>query len=298
MKYLVSVSGGLGSAEALRCAIEQYGRENVIAVFADVKGRGDLETFGMPTVQGLLHERYGGESRDTYRFIWQLSHLLDINIHRIEDGRTIWQVFYERKALSPPGKGFGYCPASEELKSQVIADWIKKNLEPRTFTMLLGMSADEQHRIKKAKENWKARLGYNVEVTSPLLDRLLVDNAAIIRWLQKNDIQPPSAYGYGYSHNNCNRVCVLAGQTSYALLYKEDKDAYMHAAWREATWQRATGSKATILVDRRKHKKVNGKGVPMSLYEFAERIERGDIQSSMDVGVCQCFVQPSIFSSD
>src|SRR5688500_2108834 len=99
MKYVVSISGGLGSAEALRRAIAKLGKENVVAVFADVKGTGEHVWLGMPTITKLLHERFGGESRDTYRFIWQLSHHFDIPIERLETPKSIWDVFAHRKAL-------------------------------------------------------------------------------------------------------------------------------------------------------------------------------------------------------
>lgn len=41
MKQIVSFSGGMGSAEALKQTIEKYDKKNVIALFADVKGNGN-----------------------------------------------------------------------------------------------------------------------------------------------------------------------------------------------------------------------------------------------------------------
>ncbi len=113
MKYIVSVSGGLGSAEALKRTIETYGRENVVAVFADVKGDGSMPFIGMPSITKLLNERFGGESRDTYRFLFQLANALAIPIVRLEGYETIWDAFWKAGAITPRT---ATCKASELLK--------------------------------------------------------------------------------------------------------------------------------------------------------------------------------------
>ena len=66
MKTIVSVSGGLSSYEALRRVVASRGRQNVVAVFADVKGDGATHApfSPAPAIEPLLHERYGGEARD------------------------------------------------------------------------------------------------------------------------------------------------------------------------------------------------------------------------------------------
>ena len=97
---IVSVSGGLSSFEALRRTIEKHGRENTVALFADVKGNGYSHFFSkFPHLSFLLHEYYGGESRDLYRFLWQISYELDIPIERIGSDKSIFTVQAEKRAI-------------------------------------------------------------------------------------------------------------------------------------------------------------------------------------------------------
>lgn len=71
MRYIVSVSGGLGSTEALKRTIETRGKENVAAVFADVKGHGSSHYWSVaPVVDELLDERGGvAKPMSLYAFI-------------------------------------------------------------------------------------------------------------------------------------------------------------------------------------------------------------------------------------
>ena len=66
MKYIVNVSGGLTSFEALRRTIERHGKENTHAIFADTSI----------------------EDEDLYRFLDDQERYFDITIERVKDGRT------------------------------------------------------------------------------------------------------------------------------------------------------------------------------------------------------------------
>lgn len=292
-KYIVSVSGGLGSAEVLRRAIIKYGRENVIAVFADVKGKGFHQWSRFPSISQLLHERFGGESPDTYRFLWQLSYALDIPIERLEDGRSIWDVFYQKKAFRIVVGSAFYCPASEELKREVIAQWIEKRYREGEFTLLLGMDWDEDHRLKNARFWWAKRLGYAVNIQSLLMENI-TDDCHISAVLAGAGVETPKAYANGFSHNNCHQGCVNAGQAHFAQLYKTLPENYLYWAWNEQEINHAIGKGYTILKDTR-----NGEAKRMSLYDFIPRIESDDYRK-FDFGGCGCFagalVQSSMFT--
>jgi hypothetical protein len=203
MKYVVSISGGLGSAEALRRAIAKFGKENVVAVFADVKGDGKHLWAGMPAISQLLHERFGGETRDTYRFIWQLAHHFDVPIHRLETPESIWDVFVRRQALRIVVKNNFYCPASEELKRAVIARWCIKNLAQGEYCMVLGMGWDEEHRVIKSRFYWRERLGWDIEIISLNSEKPYASNQETMAYLIRNEVEIPSAYVLGFPHNNC-----------------------------------------------------------------------------------------------
>lgn len=282
-KYIVSISGGLGSAEALRRVIEQYGKENVVAVFADVKGTGEHLWSKMPTVSRLLHERFGGESLDTYRFIWMLSYHFDIPIERLETNESIWDVFVRRQALRIVINRNFFCPASEELKRSVIADWIQKNFEAGTFTMVLGMGWQEEHRLKNSLKYWTNKLGYAPEIIAPNMDKPYVENPHIAAYFLRHEIEIPSAYGLKFSHNNCGGGCVQAGQGHFALLYKERFEVYMYWAVMEMLVQQALGHNYTILKDER-----GGKTKKLSLLDFIQRIQAGDYRKN-DQAACACF---------
>lgn len=283
MKYIVSVSGGLGSFEALRRTIEAHGKENTVAVFSDVKGSGATHWFSMPAIDALLHERFGGESRDLYRFLWHISDALDIPIERLSGDATIWTQFAKSRAMRVwTGKGF-YCPASELLKRERIAQWIEEHYKPGEYTMVLGMAWDEDHRVQKAKMWWSKRMGWDVPIIAPNAEQPYADNMTITAWLRARGIERSSSYDAGFEHDNCNRGCVHAGQGHFALLYNTDNPVYLYWAYMERQIQRYLGKDVTILKDER-----GGTTNPLSLYDFIPRIEAGDYRK-IDMGACGCF---------
>jgi hypothetical protein len=282
MKYIVSISGGLGSAEALKRAIARYGKENIIALFADVKGTGEHAWLGMPTITKLLHERFGGESRELYRFLWQLSYHFDIPIERLETKSSTWDVWYQRKALRLVVNGAFFCPASEELKRAIIANWIKKNLTDGEYTIVLGMGWDEEHRLKKSQFYWRKTLNWDVNVISLNAEKPFASNEATALYFMQSDIEISSSYADGLEHDNCNGLCSQAGQGHYATIYHKRPLVYLYGAWMELHLGRAIGHEYTILKDER-----GGKTKRLSLYQFIERIESGDYRAQ-DFQACSC----------
>lgn len=288
MKTIASVSGGLGSLAALKLALEQG--DDVEAVFADVKGTGYSHFWSdLTSVEVLLQERFGGESRDTYRFLYQIAHALDIPIERLEDGRSIWAVFAQYRAFRLFVNGRFFCKASDILKREVIAQYIEKKHSPGTYRIALGMGVLEPHRIKAATGYWRHRLGWDVEVYSPIAEHFTrtgkaIENCDMIEWCNSQEIELPEAYKENLIHNNCNEVCSQAGQTQYAHVYRRHYDRYMYAAWQEYRIQTVLGVNATILKDER-----GGKTRPMSLLAFADRVEAGDVNERNSGGSCACF---------
>ena len=282
MKYIVSISGGLGSAEALKRAIEKYGKENVIAIFADVKGDGYHNWLGMPVISRLLHERFGGESRDTYRFIWQLAYHFDIDIIRLESYRSIWDVFANSKSLRMYTGGAFFCKASEILKRKAIALYIKDNVRG-AYKIILGMGWDEEHRIKRANHYWQKVQGLDTEVITLNAEPPVATNEQTALWCKQNEIEVPSAYHSGMANNNCGGGCVQAGQGHFANLFRVRHEVYMYWAWMEKMVTRYIGHDYTILKDSR-----GGTTRRLSLYDFVKRIEVGDYRA-LDFGACGCF---------
>ena len=87
MKYVVMFSGGIGSWASARRLVDQHGADNVICLFADVKGDNDTDN---PHI---------GEDEDTYRFIDDAIAQLGCQYVRVADGRNIWEVFRDKRYL-------------------------------------------------------------------------------------------------------------------------------------------------------------------------------------------------------
>lgn len=295
MISIVSISGGLGSAEALRRVIEKRGKENVRAVFADVRGMGESHYWRDPILRfsdQLTHERYGGESRDTYRFLWELSHHFDMPIERLEDGRTIFNIMAKKRAFRLwVGHGFvHFC--SMELKKRVIRDWIQVNYSPGEYEIVLGMGWDESNRVEDAQKFWRDALAWDVNVYSPMSESPFIDNCDIQKWAEKSGLTVPQSYYDGFSHNNCNNGCIAAGLTHFATLYNTKLETYLYWAEIERSLQKHWGKYNTILKITRE-----GYTYPISLYEFIPFIKSGEY-SKTDWGACGCFapnIQLSMF---
>lgn len=293
MVTIASESGGALSAYMLKLICE-HGVYR-IAVFADVKGTGYSHFWSdLPSIEYLLHERFGGESADTYRLLWQLSSALNTPITRLEDGRSIWSVFGQTRSFRLFIGNQFLCKASEILKREVIAKHVLENYTPGAARMALGMSVLEPHRIKNAQHWWSKRLGYDIEVYSPLIDHyqatgVEIDNCVIFDWFTEIGLMIPSAYERGLKHNNCGGVCSQAGQGQYAELYAHDYQRYMYAAWQEYRLRTILGIDATILKDER-----GGTTRKMSLLEFENRIQIGDVNHRDTGGACSCVVYANV----
>ena len=78
MKYIVNCSGGLTSFEALRRTLEVHGKANTHAYFADTQQ----------------------EDEDLHRFLQEQERYFGIEIERVVDGRTIWEVWKQRRCIT------------------------------------------------------------------------------------------------------------------------------------------------------------------------------------------------------
>jgi hypothetical protein len=287
-KHIVSFSGGLGSAEALKQTVDRYGRENVIAVFADVKGSGLTHDFSFPAVDELLHERYGGETRDLYRFIWQVANHFDVPVIRLETAPTIFKVFAKQKAFRLFSGGVFVHGCSAEKKRKQIKNWIlNSGLKAGEYDMTLGFGWDEEHRLQSARAYWQRELGFPIAVNAPLH----ADSCDTTKWLTEAGIEVSRSYTELFEHDNCNGGCIAAGLAHFANLYHKRYEVYMYWAYMEARIQRVIGRDVTILTATR-----DGVKRPLSLYAFIPRILAGDYPKN-DWGGCGCFVgQSSMFN--
>lgn len=221
--YVVSVSGGLTSFEALRRTIEAKGRENVSAVFADV---------GRIVENG---ETVCGEDDDLYRFLDETERLLDFPIHRIHhrEYANMWEAFFGERFMG--NSRIDTC--SKFLKREVLEEWI--DAYHPGCVRVLGFSWLE---ISRATEY----LTYFPNSWFPLTEAPYVTNEDIARWLEDRGIQRPTLYREGFSHNNCGGLCVKGGIGQLHDLYRWRPARYAYNARRETEFRASINPNATI----------------------------------------------------
>ena len=128
-KRVVMFSGGIGSYVAALRTVERFGASNVVLLFSDVKGAST--------------NPHLGEDQDTYRFIDEAVADLGCELVTVADGRTIWQVFNDKKYLG--NSRLAQC--SHLLKQGPARKWLQENTTPETHVVVLGIDWMESHRV-------------------------------------------------------------------------------------------------------------------------------------------------------
>lgn len=138
MKHVVMFSGGIASWGAAKRVVDRYGVEDVTLLFTDT----------------LI------EDADLYRFLDEGASALGLEVTRIADGRTPWQVFADVRFI---GSGV-IAPCSRVLKQELARRWVREHCDPESTTLYLGMDWTEGDRHKAAARAWAP-----YAVVSPLL---------------------------------------------------------------------------------------------------------------------------------
>lgn len=265
--YIVNVSSGIASAEALERTIATYGKDNTIGVFADVKGNNDSP--------------HAGEDEDNYRFLADIERYFDFSIVRIVEGRHIWQAMFDARAITLPVGPARVAKCSSDLKRIPVDSWIAANFSPATTVRVVGLDWTEPHRIadyERAVAPWRCWF--------PLNEAPYVDRRHLVEKWQARGIQPPRLYEAGFLHANCGGFCVRAGLNHFARLYHWNRERYFYHAEYEKQFRETINDKATIVRLRR-----GGVTRPITLYELADLIEAGETFNRVidsDDG-CGCF---------
>ena len=253
---VVNVSGGGQSAVALARCLEWYGKERVTAVFADTNT----------------------EAPDLYDFLIAIETLFGIEIDRLNDGRNIWDVFDQHKAITLRRSG-GACKASVELKQKPLRRY-HEQFGSDSIVIALGLCWTEPDRQARHVERQKP-----FECIFPLNEQPRLSYCGILEELERLGLPKPEAYEKGYPHNNCGGGCVLAGVRQWQGLLVDYPDRFAWHEERERQWQKATGQQFTVLRDRR-----GGQVSPYTLTQFREDIENGrGIQGEFRSG-CGCML--------
>jgi len=256
VKYIVNVSGGLTSFEALRRCLERHGKANTVAIFADTKI----------------------EDEDLYRFLDDQERLFGISIIRLADGRTPWEVMKDKRAITMQQMA----PCSKILKRELIDRYIAEHFRDTEYTSVFGMDWTELHRVERLTRALAPNPVWFPLTEAPYPDKCLIAKQCEDQW----GIRPPRLYELGFTHNNCGGGCVKAGQAHWAHLWRTLPDRYLLWEAKEQEIREYLGKDISILKDRR-----GGRARPLTLRSFRKRLESGKGYDRMDWGGCGCFAQ-------
>lgn len=279
MKYVVSYSGGLGSASATKRLIENgVPIEDIELVFCDT----------------LI------EDDDLYRFINDTTRRLQLPFTHLKDGRHPWEVFKDEKYQG--NSRTAHC--SDKLKTEMFKKYIEEKYN-WDCVVVLGMDFQEDDRIERAKEK------YPCKVIAPMAAKPWKSRLEVEKEWENMGIAIPRLYGYGFAHNNCGGFCVRAGLKQFRNLYKTFPDRYL---WHENEQEKyikwfmeyKTTQHAFHEIDDEDYKKaieskghpflrktINGKLEYITLKEFREKYMNDltpDPDCDYSVG-CGCFIQ-------
>lgn len=253
IKCVAHYSGGLASHLAAFRACEEFGRDNVVLLFADTKS----------------------EDADLYRFVRDGVAALGCRLETVCDGRTIWEVMRDSRFLANSQVD----PCSRILKREAIDRWCKE-YAPDAIPVI-GYTSCEGKRFDKLKSKFGGRL------RAPLMENPTVSKAQVLPEFREYfpNIDPPRLYSLGAEHNNCGGACVKAGHAHFKWLLATLPEKY--AEWeREEQKMRdyLERDDIAILRDRRK-----GQTTAITLKQFRERIETGKRLPLFDKSVaCMC----------
>jgi hypothetical protein len=267
LKHIVNLSGGLCSLWAGHRTVKEFGRENTILLFADT-----------------LYEH-----PDLYDFNRKTEDVLGIEITRISEGFTPWELF-RREGLIGNDR-FPIC--STKLKREPLNAWMEERFEldgwqPNFIkpdgTVVLGFDWDEHHRavdFQNQHPHWRVR--------APMTEAPYWDKCKMLKEAELLGFSRPKLYELGFPHNNCGGFCVKAGISHFVHLLKVMPRRFLEIEMEELNCQQILKMRGvsnwqfTVLKDRR-----GGKIQPMTFRELRRRVEAGEEFSKLDWGGCGC----------
>lgn len=216
------------------------------------------------------------EDEDLYRFLDDAEADLGVPLHRIADGRDVWEVFNDEGMIGNTRADI----CSRILKRDLARDWIDERW-PEGVTVVMGIDWTEIHRYERAKPRWEPHL-----LVAPLTEPPLMSKDEMKRWAYERGVEPPRLYDMGFPHNNCGGFCVKQGQAAFVNLLKTMPERYAYHEEKEADFREDTGKDVAILRDRR-----GGETKPLTLQQLREDYEAQPEQLVLDDwGGCGCMI--------
>lgn len=256
MRAVAMVSGGRGSWASARRAVERWGADEVVALFADT----------------LV------EDESTYTFLREGVAHLGCELVEVSDGRTPFEVFKDDRFLG--NSRLANC--SKYLKQKPCREWVEENA-PEDATIVVGIDFSEAHRIGPIEKGWAPRA-----VWAPLCERPYLSTDEIMASIKDAGLTPPSAYADGLPHANClEQGCVRGGQAYWHALLRTRPHSYAYAEREEQKLREHLDADVGILKDR-----SGGEATPLTLRDFRGRLEdRPSLFDEFEWGGCGCFVE-------
>jgi hypothetical protein len=250
MKHVVSIGGGIASTLLLPLWLSAHYRQSEIE---------------------LVMARLPNEDGDVWRLCDAVTDITGLPVKYIGLDKTPWEVFHKSRFIGNTLVD----PCSDQLKRQVMREYIASTYNPGEVVLYVGIGAHEIDRHMTIKKRWSAE-GY--EVRFPMMDYPEITREWSIRFCRNMVGFVPKLYEMGFEHNNCGGGCVKAGHKQWAKLLwysrmgilKTHEGIPTYQWWREnEELFRQTVGEYTILRD---WKKPN-KGKPMTLVEFERRMD-------------------------
>lgn len=257
-KYIVSYSGGIGSAITAQMVVDKYGAENTVLLFSDTNM----------------------EDPDLYRFNKDVSNLLQVPITRIADGRTPWEVFEDVKFIG----NSRIDPCSQILKREIIKTWIKENYTSEECNIFVGIDCSEEHRLHRVVEANKPYVYRSILIEQDIF----IDNEYKLQWCKDNNITPPLLYALGFAHNNCGGFCVKAGLGQFKMLYEKLPERYNEHEEIEQRLMRENPKLRPFL-----KKTIKGETLYLTMKDYREQfLEKAKTEEDkFDFGGCGCALE-------
>ena len=261
-KHIVMLSSGLCSLEEADRTKEKYGVENMVNVFADVKGSST--------------NPHDGEDEDNYRFLEEAVAYIGAPLIRVKHGLSVWEHFFKERMM-----GSSRSPlCSVDLKRDILDKWQQENCDPNHTILHFGLGWDEPHRVDAIRE---AKAPWRVECLS--CEPPYLTKPQLIEKYKAKGICPPRLYKMGFPHANCGGFCVKAGQAQFALLLRTMPERYAYHEQKEREFRAMVGKDVSILRDRR-----GGKTKTLTLQQLRERLDANLTIDFQEWGGCGCVI--------
>lgn len=256
-------SSGVGSWAAAKRVAEMYGTDELVLLFADVKGNNPSP--------------HAGEDEDNYRFLKDAHANVGGELVWLNEGRDIWQVFKDHRFLG----NTRIAKCSHVLKQEPCRKWIAENCDPDNTALYVGIDWTETHRIPSIEKGWAPW-----PVFAPMTEPPYLDKDDMLKWCLNEGLIPPRMYEQNYPHANCGGGCVRAGQGQFKLLLETNPERFRYWEEREQELRDHLGKDVSILRDR-----TGGTVKPLPLSVLRQRIEgQPELVDGDDIGGCGCFV--------